>query len=181
MYKKVLSFILALLAVGTLTCMLTIVLSTSIPVSAMETSTTECQPYEDMDYNYDIVTKEDWEKTEIGEYPIDVHSEIWNQLSVSETIAACNMPKEFAETLTTEELVEYAVNYPHLISILTFNTISDGMDGLERKSFVFEELFSRADCYDKLIEKYLEIDIDYAEPKSRTIIYQSCSLKHIWD
>lgn len=75
-------------------------------------SENEDKPYEEMDYNLDIVSKEDWENTAIGEYPIDVHSAEWNQLSSSETAAACNMPKEFAESLTTEELVDYAVNYP---------------------------------------------------------------------
>lgn len=123
----------------------------------------EDKPYEEMDYNLDIVSKEDWENTEIGEYPIDVHSVEWSQLSSSETAAACNMPKEYAESLTTEELVDYAINYPFLMDILAFDNIADGMNHLANKSAVFEELFSRSDCYDELLNEYLNMEIDYIE------------------
>lgn len=126
-------------------------------------SENEDKPYEEMDYNLDIVSKEDWENTAIGEYPIDVHSAEWNQLSSSETAAACNMPKEFAESLTTEELVDYAVNYPFLMDIFAYDNIADGMNHLARKSSVFEELFSRSDCYDELLTEYLNMEINYID------------------
>ena len=123
----------------------------------------EDKPFEEMDYNLDRVSKEDWENTDIGEYPIDVHSTEWSQLSYSEAAAACNMPKEYAESLTTEELVDYVVNYPFLMNILAFDNIADGINNLANKSSAFEELFSRSDCYDKLLIKYLNMEIDYTE------------------
>lgn len=123
----------------------------------------EVIPYMEMNYNLDLVSKEDWENTNIGEYPIDMHSEEWSQLSSSETAAACNMPKEYAESLTTEELVDYAVNYPFLMDILAYDNIVDGMNHLANKSAVFEELFSRSDCFDELLTEYLNMQINYLD------------------
>lgn len=128
------------------------------PITAMAQ-----QPYQDIDYDFDIVSKEDWENTDIGEYPIDVHSTEWSQLSSSETAAACDMPKEYAESLTTAELVDYAVNYPFLMDLLAYDNIADGMNHLANKSSVFEELFSRSDCYDELLAEYLGMEINYIE------------------
>lgn len=123
----------------------------------------ESKPYKEMDYNTDIVSLEDWENTDIGEYPLDANSAEWSQLSSIETAAACNMPKEYAESLTTEELVDYAVNYPFLMDILAFDHIADGIDHLAKKSYLFEELFSRADCCEELLNEYLNMEINYAE------------------
>lgn len=117
----------------------------------------ESKPYKEMDYNTDIVSLEDWENTDIGEYPLDANSAEWSQLSSIETAAACNMPKEYAESLTTEELVDYAVNYPFLMDILAFDHIADGIDHLAKKSYLFEELFSRADCFDELLIEFSEL------------------------
>lgn len=123
----------------------------------------EDKSFEEMDYNLEIVSTEDWENTDIGEYPIDVRSAEWNQLSYNEAAAACNMPKEYAKSLTTKELVDYAVNYPFIMDILAFDSISDGMNNLANKSAVFEELFSRSDCFDELLAEYLNMEIDYVE------------------
>lgn len=105
----------------------------------------------------DIVSIEDWENTDIGEYPLDANSAEWSQLSFSERAAVCNMPKEYAQSLTTEELVDYAVTYPFLMDILGFDHIEDGMDNLAKKSYLFEELYSRADCFDELLTEFSEL------------------------
>lgn len=97
------------------------------------------------------------ETDDIGEYPLDANSAEWSQLSSVETAAACNMPKEYAESLTTEELVDYAVNYPFLMDILAFDHIEDGMNHLAKKSYLFEELYSRADCFDELLTEFSEL------------------------
>ena len=128
---------------------------------AIISSETPNKPYIEMDYNLDIVSEEDWENTSVGEYPIDILSAEWNNLSYSEAAAACNMPMQYAESLTTDELVDYALNYPFLMDILAYDNIEDGMNHLVNKSGVFEELFSRTDCYDELLDEYLEMQIDY--------------------
>lgn len=164
MYKKILSFI----------CILMIVLSTDCSIFASEISTTtEYLPYEEMDYDYDIVSKEDWENTDIGEYPLDVQAAEWKLLSSSEAEAACDMPKEYAESLTTKELVEYVVNYPFLMDILAFDSISDGINSLKSKSSAFDVLFSRQDCYDELLNKYSEMDVNYLEVDKSNDICQT--------
>lgn len=151
--KKIVSMIL----------MLAMLLSVHSPVFASEISEKDYLPYEEMDYNLDIVSLEDWQNTEIGEYPLNEQSENWNFLSSSETAAACNMPKEYAENLTTEELVKYALNYPFLMDILCYDNVTDGIKHLTNKSYVFEELFSRTDCYDELIAAYSDMEINYYE------------------
>lgn len=103
------------------------------------------------------------DNTNIGEYPVNVNFPEWSQLSYSEAAAACNMPKEYAKSLTTEELVDYALNYPFIMYILAFDSIADGINNLAKKSAVFEELFSRSDCFDELIAEYLNMEIDYIE------------------
>lgn len=120
-------------------------------------------PFEEMDYNLDIVSEEDWKNTDIGVYPIDVRSAEWSQLSYSEAAAACNMPMEYAKSLTTEELVDYAINYPFIMDIFAFDSIENGMNNLENKSAVFKELFSRSDRFEELLAEYLNMEIDYME------------------
>lgn len=151
--KKIVSMIL----------MLAMLLSVHSPVFASEISEKDNLPYEEMNYNLDIVSLEDWENTEIGEYPLNEQSENWRLLSSCETAAACNMPKEYAESLTTRELVKYALNYPFLMDILFYDNVTDGINHLANKSYVFEELFSRTDCYEELIESYSDMEINYYE------------------
>lgn len=47
------------------------------------------------------------------------------------------------------------------MDVLAYDNIADGINHLANKSYVFNELFSRADCYDNLIAKYSNIDVDY--------------------
>ena len=101
---------------------------------AILSSETSNKPYIEMDYNLDIVSEEDWENTSVGEYPIDILSAEWNNLSYSEAASAYNMPMEYAESLTTDELVDYALNYPFLMDILAYDNIEDGMNHLVNSS-----------------------------------------------
>lgn len=114
-----------------------------------------------MNYNLDIVKESDWEETQIGEYPIDVEKK--DELSYTEAIYASDMPDAYATTLSTEELVEYAMNYPFLTDVYGFDSIEDGLKSFESKSGLFKELFSRKDGLEKLIYKYKEIECDYDE------------------
>lgn len=59
MYKKIFCFIVCI----------TILVSTNISIVTFGGTV---QPYEEMEYNYDLVSKDDWENTEIGEYPISL-------------------------------------------------------------------------------------------------------------
>ena len=118
-------------------------------------------PYEDTDFSYNSISSSHWENTDVGEYPISLDSEEWCELSSMEAHMVCDMPEEYAKGLTTEELVEYAVNYPFLMDVLAFDKLEDGMKHLEKKSGVFKELFARADAEKELIKEYKRMDIDY--------------------
>lgn len=119
------------------------------------------KPYHEMDYDYNIISEEDWKETDKGEYPLDIEST--NDISYAEAVSACDMPEEYAESLTTEELVDYAMEYPFLTDVYAFNSITDGLEALGRKSGLFKELFSREDGIDELLNEYLEMNCDYDE------------------
>lgn len=109
-----------------------------------------------------LLSVEEWEKMPIGEYPINIDSPEWEEMSYTQACAACNMPKEMAESLTTEELAKYAINYPYLGTVLfVFNSLKDGLDSLKNKSYVFSELYARSDCNQGLLKEYLNLSCDY--------------------
>lgn len=108
-----------------------------------------------------IVSYNDWISTEVGEFPINSESSEWNELSYTEALMVCDMPNELATSLSTEELVEYAVNYPLLTDILAFNTVEDGLEHLQNSSTIFKELFSRSNCTEELLMQYANLSCDY--------------------
>ena len=123
---------------------------------------------------------EDWKALPIGEYPLTADSPEWKEMDYCEALDACNMPLEYAKSLTTEELVKYAVNYPLITDILLFNSLKDGIDSLERKSTVFQELFSRPDHKDELLKEYQNMSCDYALLQESHDMEKSNYLKEIF-
>ncbi len=107
------------------------------------------------------VSEKKWKEKCIGEYPINSDSPEWKRMSYKEALEACNMPEKYANSLATEQLVDYAVNYPFLSDILMFETLQDGIAQLAEKSTVFKELLSRDDYMDKLLEEYEVMECDY--------------------
>lgn len=179
--KKLLSIVLIAIAMFSMSIYANANDTSEIMIEGMseehvnESAVKQEKPYIEMNYNLEIVTKEDWKNTGVGEYPIDVLSEKWNTLSYSEAAAACNMPIEYAKTLTTSELVSYALNYPFLLDIFGYDSVADGMNHLVNKSGVFKELFSRTDCYDKLLDEYSNLKVDY---KKVAETYDMCATNY---
>jgi uncharacterized protein YceK len=108
-----------------------------------------------------LVTIEDWKALPVGEYPITPDSPEWKTMSSSDAYAACNMPKEYAESLSSDDLSKYVGNYPFLGDIMMFNSIEDGINTLKERSTVIKELFSRPDCNAALLKEYTDLSCDY--------------------
>lgn len=108
-----------------------------------------------------LVSLEEWKNTPVGEYPINPDSPEWEEITYSEAVDACDLPKELAESLTTEELVKYAVNYPYLGMYPIYDSFNTWMDILRSHSHVFPELFARPDCNQELLKEYLNMTCDY--------------------
>ena len=108
-----------------------------------------------------LVTIEDWKALPVGEYPITPDSPEWKTMSSSDAYAACNMPKEYAESLSSDDLSKYVGNYPFLGDIMMFNSLEDGINTLKEKSIVIGELFSRPDCNAALLKEYTDMSCDY--------------------
>lgn len=106
-----------------------------------------------------------WEQLPVGEYPITPDSPEWKEMDYSQALEACNMPLEYAQSLSTEDLAKYALNYPFLLDIIAFNSLKDGIDSLTGKSTVFQELFSRPGHTDALLREYQDISQGHASPE----------------
>ena len=127
-----------------------------------------------------LVTIEDWKALPVGEYPITPDSPEWKTMSSSDAYAACNMPKEYAESLSSDDLSKYVGNYPFLGDIMMFNSIEDGINSLKEKSTVFEELFSRSDCDEALLKEYRNMSCDYKILEKQHDMSASGYLKQIF-
>ena len=84
-------------------------------------------------------------------YPITPSDPIWHEMSYGEWVAACNMPQEVVDTLSTEELVNAALDYPLKMDYMFFNSYSAGIQHLLEKSNVYRELFEREDAPEALL------------------------------
>lgn len=135
-----------------------------------ESSVTYDKPYREQEFNLEIVTLEDWKKTAIGEYPISVDSDEWKKMAYSEAKAACDMPDEYAKSLTTDELAVYLINYPFLSKIQAFDDLSVAMKTITGESGVFKEFFLRENYIDVLTDTYASLGTSAeSNPKLKNI------------
>mgnify|MGYP001024333117 FL=1 len=94
-------------------------------------------------------------------YPITPSDPIWHEMSYGEWVAACNMPQEVVDTLSTEELINAALDYPLKMDYMFFNSYSAGIQHLQEKSNVYRELFEREDAPEALLTAYESLQVDY--------------------
>ncbi len=94
-------------------------------------------------------------------YPITPSDPIWHEMSYGEWVAACNMPQEVVDTLSTEELVSAALDYPLKMDYLFFNSHAAGIQHFQEKSNVYRELFEREDAPEVLLTAYESLQVDY--------------------
>lgn len=135
---------------------------------------------EDTQETTNLVSIEDWKALPVGEYPINTESPEWKTISFCDALAACDMPKEYAESLSSDDLSKYAGNYPFLGHILAYDSIEDGINSLKEKSTVFEELFSRSDCDEALLKEYRNMSCDYKILEKQHDMSASGYLKQIF-
>lgn len=98
---------------------------------------------------------------EVGVYPIGPEDEEWKTMSYAEAVEALALPEELVDSLSTEELAEWALAYPYLGDIFLFDTVKAYLDSLCRKSYLFSALFVREDVNEVLLDKFDELQVDY--------------------
>ncbi len=102
-------------------------------------------------------------------YPMTPYKEEWVQLDILERRESCNMPQELVDMLTTEELVNAALDYPLKMDYIGFSSPEKGLEHLKGSSNVYRELFEREDIIENLLKAYRELQVDYDLLVSETV------------
>lgn len=109
----------------------------------------------------DFRTKDTVESNLDDLYPINIDDEEWSQLgSIEEMLEATQISIDILRNLSTEDLLELALKHPLAISILAYDDIDYGIEFLSENSNVFQELSSRDDKVNVLINKLKTYDLD---------------------
>ena len=129
--------LVALVLIGT-----TLSLSSGIPVVAVgqETAFTAAETYVQQATAY--------------EYPLTGDAPEWSDLQTREDmLAVCRIPQETLDAMTTEQVVEAALDYPLLINLFAYETPEEGLDALVDESDAFRELMTREERGEKLLDR----------------------------
>lgn len=92
------------------------------------------------------------------EYSITPGTTAWEELGTfSRRLDACRIPEEILDAMTTDALVDAVVNFPFLLNLMVYDSVSDGFDCLLSQCDALKELLTREDGADKLAEKYISL------------------------
>jgi hypothetical protein len=92
-------------------------------------------------------------------FPIKPGMAEWKELqSQEDMIAACQIPVEILNNLTTEALAETCLNFPIFLQITAYNNVQNGFERFAEKFNGFSELLSRSDAGQVLLTKYISMN-----------------------
>ena len=94
-------------------------------------------------------------------YPVTPENQEWAGMDYVEQVQACNMPQELVNSLSTDELVQVALDYPLMLDCMLFDSYERGVEHLALTSNVYRELLEREDVAETLISAYLNLNVDY--------------------
>ncbi len=83
------------------------------------------------------------------------------KMSVShqEIVDAYQIPTDKIESMTTEELLSAYLNYPLLGDMFAYNTTEMGFHALRKQCNALEELLSRKDTGEEILNRYNEVEL----------------------
>lgn len=94
-------------------------------------------------------------------YPVTPENPEWAEMDYVEQVRACDMPQELVNSLSTDELVQVALDYPLMLDCMLFDSYERGVEHLAMTSNVYRELLEREDVAETLLSAYLNLDVDY--------------------
>lgn len=94
-------------------------------------------------------------------YSVTQYDEEWADMSYAEQLEACQLDEEYLESLTTEELLQVALDYPFKLDFGAYDDIQLGVEHIRDKSNVIDELLSREDVSSVVLDAYIESTVDY--------------------
>lgn len=106
-----------------------------------------------------------------GEFlPIKFDCDEWSEMSYSEQLESCMLEDDYIKSLSTNELLNVALEYPFKLDFMLYDDWEKGIDHLRKTSNIVDELLSRPDVASLLVGEYVEMckknnlqttDVDY--------------------
>lgn len=91
-------------------------------------------------------------------YPVTPGTDEWDELETfSQRLAACRIPQETLEQMTTSALVNAVLDFPFLGNILIYENTETGFKNLLNQCDALRELLTRPDGPNLLSESYLSL------------------------
>ncbi len=94
------------------------------------------------------------------DFPVTPDDDGWKEFTTKqEMLDVCQIPQNKLENMTTEALLETVLNYPLIGTYTAFNSIEDACAVMSDDFNGFDELFSRSDISEILMEKYSGVQV----------------------
>lgn len=93
------------------------------------------------------------------EYPITPLTEEWSELNHGERVLASQIPSHVLEALDTESLLDAVLAYPCFIDMIFYDTYQQGFETVYEHFNGLQELFSREDASEVILNKYNNANI----------------------
>ena len=94
------------------------------------------------------------------DFPVRPGSEKWQSFkTVEDMYAACQVPQDVLDKLSTAALIKTCLNYPAPSTLLIHNTPQEGFEDWKQHFNGIGTLLARADAREKMLEFYKGVDI----------------------
>ena len=116
----------------------------------------------------------------VYDFPIKPGTDEWIALeSTLNRVAACQLPEEVLQGISTEDLAETVLRYPFIMEMMAaYDTFSMGFSATLRKFNGMTELVEREDAATVLLARYQSMDLDeYAEEGMRDKLYDMLNVE----
>ena len=130
-------------------------------------------------YNGELAFAQSAQKAEVVQtvkdtrYTVTPVDEEWKNLKThADMVAVCQLPDEFVENASTEELFDAVMEYPMMFDLFCYDTLSIGIEEVTKQFNGLHELLQREDFAKILKEKYQEQEI----PKAQHYNYNNVTL-----
>ena len=110
--------------------------------------------------------------TEPYQFPVQPGTPEWVELSANARRAACRLPAGLAEQMTSEALLETALDYPYVSSILAFSDPVQGFWSNAKYNDALAELVTRPDA-EEVIARALAAPAEAGEDPLRGVYLET--------
>ncbi len=126
---------------------------------------------------YEVLTEDEFTKY-FTNNTVEIFSDEWNNLSLSEQFEQFEIDEKVLDKLSTNELMRIIMSYPHLHVIYLYDNNSIAHSRLSELFNAYEELFTRTDAKDE-IEKWKNTSDSWGDDMSAQkavvdMMYQNC-------